>query len=144
MKEYLMPTTVTIIDDYRLFQEALVALIQRWTDFQVLYVAANGRDLLAQIEQNDHVPDLALVDLHMPEMDGFETTAQLRDLYPTTRVLIFSISDLEQDIAESVCNGAKGYLVKAGQPNEIRQAINDVMIKGHSFSAFFDGVPVRH
>lgn len=102
----------------------------------MIYVAANGRDLLAQIEQNDHVPDLALVDLHMPEMDGFEATAQLRHLYPTARVLIVSISDLEQDIAESVRNGVKGYLIKG---------VNQMDSSGHGwrddkrplFSSFF-------
>ncbi|GAB4006417.1 hypothetical protein GCM10028808_08370 [Spirosoma migulaei] len=128
-----MPTTVAIVDDHHLFREALVALVQKVDGYEVLYEAKNGRDLLAQIQYRSQAPDLALVDLHMPEMDGFETTIQLRHLYPVVRVLIVTISDLKEDIVKAVRTGAHGYVVKGVSPNEIQQAMNELMTRGYYF-----------
>ncbi|QDK77593.1 response regulator transcription factor [Spirosoma sp. KCTC 42546] len=128
-----MPTTVAIVDDHHLFREALVALVQKVDGYEVLYEAKNGRDLLVQIQYRSQAPDLALVDLHMPEMDGFETTIQLRHLYPVVRVLIVTISDLKEDIVKAVRAGAHGYVVKGLSPNEIQQAMNELMITGYYF-----------
>ena len=122
-----MRTTVAIVDDFKLFREALVAMIKTWTDYEVLYVASNGRELLDQLQHSDQIPNLVLVDLHMPELDGFQTTACLRNLYPTARVLIFTISDHEEDRTRALLEGARGYLVKGIPLSQIRQAMDDIM-----------------
>ena len=128
-----MPTTIAIVDDHRLFLEALVDLVRKFDGYEVLYVAKNGRDLLEQIHQSYQVPDLALVDLHMPVMDGFETTAQLRQLYPAVRVLILTISDRKEDRVHAVRQGAQGYLYKGLPPDQIRRAMDTIMTEGFYF-----------
>lgn len=97
-----MPTTIAIVDDHRLFLEALVNLVRKYDGYEVLYVAKNGQELLDQIHQTNQVPDLALVDLHMPVMDGFETTAQLCQLYPAVRVLVMTITDRKEERVHAV------------------------------------------
>ncbi len=134
-----MPTTVAIVDDHQLFREALVALVRKIDGYEVRYVAKNGRDLLEQIQHSNQVPDLALVDLHMPEMDGVETTTQLRHLYPAVRVLIVTISDLEEDILKADRAGAHGYVFKGVPAHEIRRSIDELMTKGYYFPSLPNG-----
>lgn len=131
-----MLTSVAITDDHHLLAEALADFIRKFDHYEVLFVAANGRDLLGQIGQSNQVPDVALVDVSMAEMDGFETAAQLRQLYPTVRVLALSMSDREEHIIRMIRNGARGYLLKGCRPNELRQALDDVMTKGYYYSDF--------
>ncbi|GAB4056209.1 response regulator [Spirosoma litoris] len=131
-----MSVSIAIVDDHRLVAEGLSNLIQKIDEYSVLLVAENGRDLLDQLSRNDQVPDIALLDLSMPIMDGFETALQLRQLYPTVRVLALSMTDREDHIVRMVRNGARGYLLKDCRPSEFRQALNDVMTKGYYYSDF--------
>jgi len=138
-----MPTTIAIIDDHRLVAEAFSDLIRKFNDYDVLFVAENGRDLLTQLRHGKCLPDIALVDLHMPEMDGFETAIQLRQLYPGIRVIALSMTDREEHIVSMVRNGARGYLLKGCRPAELRQALNDVMMKGFYYSEFLTRQLIR-
>ncbi|QHV96350.1 MULTISPECIES: response regulator transcription factor [Spirosoma] len=137
-----MPTSIAIADDHRLLAEALSDLIQKYDNYEVLYVAANGRDLLNRLHQGP-VPDIALVDLNMPEMDGFETAVQLRQHYPAIRVLALSMTDREEHIVRMIRNGARGYLLKGCRPAELRQALDEVMAKGFYYSDFLTSQLIR-
>ena len=130
-----MPISIAIADDHNLVAEALSDLIRKFDKYDVLFVAENGRDLLNRLQRGP-LPDIALIDLHMPEMDGFETTQQLRQLHPTVRVLSLSMTDREEDIVRMVRSGARGYLLKACRPSELRRALDDVMTKGFYYSEF--------
>ncbi len=138
-----MPITIAITDDHHLVAEVLADYIRRFDQYDVVFVAANGRDLLNQIQRTNKVPDIALVDLHIPEMDGFETTLQLRQLYPTVRVLALSMTDREEHIVRVVRNGARGYLLKGCRSAELRQALDDVMVKGYYYSDFLTAQLIR-
>lgn len=127
-----MPATVAIVEDHRLLRQALTNLVRQSTEFEVLYVAENGRDLLDQMLSVGKIPDLALVDLHMPVLDGFETTTRLRQLYPAIRVLIVTISDLKEELIDAIRSGAHGYLIK-GQSDELLQAMHEVMTNDYYF-----------
>ncbi|AUD01122.1 response regulator [Spirosoma pollinicola] len=127
-----MPATVAIVDDHRLYRQALTNFIRHSVGYKVLLEAENGNDLLNQLLRADKTPDLALVDLHMPGMDGFETTARLRQLYPAIRVLIVTISDRKEDVVQAIRSGAHGYLVK-GQPDDLLKAMYDVITMGYHF-----------
>ncbi|UHG92491.1 response regulator transcription factor [Spirosoma oryzicola] len=138
-----MPTSIAIADDHQLLAEALSDLIQKFDGYEVLYVAANGRDLLNRMSDGP-LPDIALVDLHMPDMDGFETAAQLRQHYPTVRVLALSMSDREEYIVRMMRNGARGYLLKGCRPVEFRQALDEVINKGFYYSDFLTSQLIRN
>ena len=138
-----MTTSIAITDDHYLVAEAFANLVRKFDQYEVLFVAANGRDLLSQIKRSNRVPEIALVDLNMPEMDGFETAAQLRELHPTVRVLALSMTDKEDHIIRMVRNGARGYLLKGCRSSELRQALDDVMTKGYYYSDFLTSQLIR-
>lgn len=138
-----MSYTVAIADDHQLLAEALAGLIQKFDQYEVLYVAENGRKLLDQLQTGDKIPDIVLLDLNMPEMDGFETAVQLRQLYPTVRVLALSMTDREEHIIRMVRNGARGYLLKGCRSAELRQALDDIMTKGFYYSDFLTNQLIR-
>lgn len=130
-----MPISIAIADDHHLVAEGLANLVQKFTNYEVLFVAENGRDLLNHFQRGP-LPDIALVDLNMPEMDGFETAVQLRQLHPTVRVIALLMTDREEPIARMVRNGARGYLYKNCRPSELHLALDDVMAKGFYYSDF--------
>lgn len=137
-----MPISIAIADDHNLVAEAISDLVQKFDNYEVLFVAANGRDLLNRLQRGP-LPDVALVDLNMPEMDGFETTSQLRQLHPTVRVLALSMTDREEHITRMIRNGARGYLLKDCRPSELRRALDDVTTKGFYYSDFLTQQLIR-
>lgn len=139
-----MSYTIAIADDHRLLAEALAGLIQKFDAYEVIYVVENGRQLLDQLQANDRLPDIALLDLSMPEMDGFETALQLRQLYPTVRVLALSMTDREEHIIRMIRNGARGYLLKGCRSAELKQALDDIMSKGFYYSDFLTTQLIRN
>ncbi|QJW88495.1 response regulator transcription factor [Spirosoma taeanense] len=128
-----MPTSIAIADDHRLFAEALSNLIQKFDNYEVLFVAENGQEMLDYMSRG-LVPDIALVDLKMPRMDGFETAIQLRQHYPTVRVLALSMTGREEHILQMIRNGARGYLLKGCRSSEFKKALDDVMEKEFDYS----------
>ncbi|GAB3540672.1 response regulator [Spirosoma fluminis] len=130
-----MSTTIAIADDHQLVAEAMSELIRKFEGYEVVFVVENGRELLDHISQGP-VPDIALVDLSMPVMDGFETALQLRQHFPTVRVLALSMTDKEESIVRMIRSGARGYLLKGSRPSELRQALSDVMTKGFFYTDF--------
>ena len=138
-----MPTSIAIVDDHHLVAELLADLVRKFDQYNVLFVAENGRDLLNQIQRSNQIPDIALVDLSMPVMDGFETAVQLRQLYPTIRVLALSMADREEHIVRMIRNGARGYLLKGCRSSELRQALDDLMVKGYYYNDFLTTQLIR-
>lgn len=137
-----MPISIAIADDHHLVAEAISDLLRKFDKYDVLFVADNGRELLNHLQRGP-LPDIALVDLHMPEMDGFETAVQLRQLHPTVRVLALSMTDREEHIVRMIRNGARGYLLKGCRSSELRRALDDVMEKGFYYSDFLTNQLVR-
>lgn len=137
-----MPISIAIADDHYLVAEAISNLVQKFDNYEVLFVAGNGRDLLNRLQRGP-IPDIALVDLNMPEMDGFETTSQLRQLHPTVRVLALSMTDREEHIVRMIRSGARGYLLKDCRQSELRRALDDVTTKGFYYSDFLTHQLIR-
>lgn len=137
-----MPISIAIVDDHHLVAEALSNLVQKFDNYEVLFVAENGRDFLNQLRAGV-LPDIVLLDLNMPEMDGFETADQLRLLYPSIRILALSMTDREEDIMRMLRHGVRGYLLKGCRPAELRQAFEDVMTKGRYYSEFVTSQIIR-
>jgi two-component system, NarL family, invasion response regulator UvrY len=124
-----MNTTVAIVDDHLLLAQALAELIGRFTDYTVLFVAEDGLDLITHLNQGKR-PDVVLLDVSMPGMDGYETAKYLKDNHPDIRAIALSMFDDEKVILRMVQNGARGYLLKGCRPDELRQALHDVRTRG--------------
>jgi two-component system invasion response regulator UvrY len=138
-----MPTSIAIVDDHHLVAAALSDLVRKFENYDVQLVAENGRDLLDQLAASPDLPDIVLLDLMMPVMDGFETLVQLRQLFPTVRVLVLSMNDEEEKIVKMVRHGAGGYLLKGCRPAELLSALDDLMLKGFYSSDFLTNHLIR-
>ncbi|WP_024770384.1 response regulator transcription factor [Aquimarina macrocephali] len=127
-----MKYTIVIIDDHILIANALSDFISNFTQFKVLYVCKNGKDFQDKIKTKP-IPDIALLDISMPIMDGFETSKWLKETYPTVLVMALSMQNDEQSLIKMIKNGAKGYLLKNTNPNELKKALNELVDKGYFF-----------
>ena len=133
-----MKTTVAIVDDHRLLAQALAELVNRLEGYTVLFCAENGQDLLRKL-LHQSAPDMVLLDVNMPVMNGPETAIALREQYPQIQVLALSMLDDEVSVVQMMQYGARGYLLKGCQPGELLQALDDVRTKGLHNSAFLTG-----
>lgn len=115
---------ILIVDDQSFTRRAVQAILERETDFSVIGQAANGVEAIAFIREQS--PDIALVDLEMPEMNGFNLTYHIVRNFPNTRVVILSGCDDKESIDTAVKAGAKGFLLKNTSGQEIADTIRYV------------------
>ncbi|MBO9729575.1 MAG: response regulator transcription factor [Chitinophaga sp.] len=125
--------TIVIVDDHTMFRRGLKALIDFFEDYTVLFDAANGRDFIRQLKP-DSPPDIVLLDITMPEMDGYETAAWLQNHHPDIAVLALSTMDSETAIIRMIRQGVKGYILKDADPLELKFAFNEVLTQGYFFN----------
>ena len=132
------PIQVGIADDHTLLRKALAKLIGSFEGYAVLFEADNGKEVKNKIAQH-MVPDLVLLDVNMPEMDGFETTIWLNKNYPKIKILALSMYSDEKTIIKMLRGGAKGYVLKNIDPDELRNALDSVMKKNFYLSEYISG-----
>jgi two-component system response regulator NreC len=114
-------TRLVVADDHPIVLEGLVALLEREPDMQVVGQATTGRRALEEVRRTQ--PDVALLDITMPEMSGLEVTRQLTDELPEVRVLILTMHDEEAFFFEALQAGASGYVLKGAGRDEVLSAI---------------------
>ena len=124
---------VALVDDHILLRNGLANLIRNFGDYEVLFEANNGRQLLAQLDMG-LIPDIVLLDINMPEMDGYETAAWLKQHHPDIKVLALSMYDKDKPIIRMLKNGARGYILKDCEPPELKAALGSVLNKGYYYS----------
>jgi DNA-binding NarL/FixJ family response regulator len=129
---------VAIADDHTLLRKALGKLINSFDDYVVLFEADNGKEIKNKIAQHI-VPDLVLLDVNMPEMDGFETAGWLNKNYPKIKILALSMFSDEKTIIKMLRLGAKGYILKNIDPDELKNALDSVMKKNFYLSDYISG-----
>ncbi|MEN9638446.1 MAG: hypothetical protein RLZZ262_314 [Bacteroidota bacterium] len=128
---------VAIADDHKLLRLGLVQLVES-LGFQVIGEADNGDELTKMIKDGLK-PDVILMDINMPIMDGLMATKWIKEHYPEIKVLGLSMLNDDPTIIKMIRNGAKGYLLKDTEPGELRTAISDVYSKGFYFSPLVNG-----
>lgn len=129
---------VAIADDHSLLRNALANLINTFENYTILFQADNGKDLRNRILMHQ-VPEVVLLDVNMPEMDGFETTQWLHKNYPHIKVLALSMLSDEKTIIRMFRLGAKGYLLKNAEPAELKEALDSLMDKNVYVSDYVSG-----
>jgi DNA-binding NarL/FixJ family response regulator len=116
---------VLVVDDHELFRESLVSLIAQEEDLEVVGQAGDGLEALRLVR--DLLPDLVLMDIHMPLGGGLEATQRIRASHPATRVLILSISQDDADLLEALQAGAAGFVQKDSSKAQFLRAIRLVL-----------------
>jgi len=129
---------VAVADDHSLLRNALARLINGFAGYHVVIEADNGKDLIEKISQST-LPDIVLLDISMPEMDGFKTTQWLHKKYPQVKILALSMLSDERSIIKIFRVGAKGYLLKNTDPEELKTALDSVMNKNVYLSEYVSG-----
>jgi len=124
---------VALADDHILLRNALAALIDSFDDCWVINQSGNGKELIGAIS-GGVVPDVVILDLNMPEMDGFETAALLNKKFPTVHVLMLTMYDSELSLIRLLQSGVKGFLKKDIHPSELKFAIQTVVKSGYYYS----------
>ncbi len=124
---------ISIVDDHTLFRNGLASLISVFPDYQVLFSAANGLDFIAQLNQNQ-LPDIVLLDINMPEMDGYATCEWIKQNHPSIKVLALSTMDADNSIIKMIKCGAKGYILKDADLTELKLAITELMQLGFFYN----------
>lgn len=126
-----MKINVGLVDDHQLFNKSLSMLLSGFPDFVVVVDATNGIDLQQKLKSTDILPDIMLIDVFMPEMDGIATARWLKTTYPSMRLVALSMNDKEQTIMDMLKAGCCTYLLKDTHPDELESALKEVYI--HNF-----------
>jgi len=125
-----MKKTILIVDDHILIAKALQGIIDNFTGFEVIDVAENGKDLIEKFEIGGKIPDIILLDISMPVMDGFETALWLKNNYPEIKVMALSMQGDDNSVIKMIKNGAKGYLLKNTHPKDLETALSKLSSDG--------------
>jgi len=128
---------VAIADDHKLLRLGLVQLVES-LGFQVIGEADNGMQMTDMLKKELN-PDVILMDINMPIMDGISATKWIKKNYPSIKVLGLSMLNDDPTIIKMIRSGAKGYLLKDTEPNELKRAIIEVATKGFYFSPLVNG-----
>jgi DNA-binding NarL/FixJ family response regulator len=124
---------VLIADDHPVFRDGLASLLSTQPGVEIVATAADGA---AAVEQAlEHRPDVVVMDLQMPEMNGIEATRRLTADLPDTRVLVLTMGEEDSTVLAAMRAGARGYLVKGASQAEVNQAISTVHAGGLVFGA---------
>jgi two-component system invasion response regulator UvrY len=122
-------TSVALVDDHTLLRNGLASVINSFAGYKVLFEADNGRRFTEMLNPDD-LPEVVLLDVTMPEMNGYETAAWIKTHYPQIRVLALTMIHDERSIIKMLRNGAKGYLLKDSELTELKKALDSIVSKG--------------
>jgi two-component system, NarL family, invasion response regulator UvrY len=135
--------TVALVDDHKLLTESLAALINKFPDYTVVMQASNGFDMKEKLKDPTARPDIVLLDISMPGMDGYDTARWLRGHHPETKVLAVSTHTDEAAILKMLRLGCKGYITKEMRPSELKRALDEVVRNGYHHTENLTGRLLR-
>jgi two-component system, NarL family, response regulator len=113
-----------LVDDHRIMRIGIKSVLRFSTDIKIVAEAESGKQAVALFD--DVIPDVTLLDIRMPVMNGLDTLKVLLQKHPESKIIMLTTSDMEEDIYASIQQGARGYLLKDSSPREIIAAIRNV------------------
>lgn len=123
---------LALVDDHPILRKGLAGIIDK-LGYTIILECNNGQDLLEKLT-SDNLPDMVLMDINMPKMDGYGATLWLKNNFPTVNVLALSMYDDEHAIIRMIRNGAKGYILKESEPEQLKEAIHCILTQGFYYS----------
>ena len=116
---------IVIVDDQALYREGLIELFRRWDEFSIVGDADSGEGAIELCAQ--HRPDLVLLDVKMPNVDGIEACGVIRGRFPDTAVVMLSLYGEKERVLGAIANGADGYLLKSIHAKQLRSKLRSVL-----------------
>jgi len=118
--------TIMIVDDHPLLRKGLRQLIELEDELELVAEASNGAEAIPLAEE--HEPDLIILDLNMPDMNGIETLNHMRERGVVSRIVVYTVSDHDEDVVAAITGGADGYLLKDMEPEEVVEKIKQAVL----------------
>lgn len=125
---------IALVDDEVLFRKGISFLLQREDNIDIIFEASNGEELLSNLEDSIFRPDIIVMDLKMPVLNGVEATKIIRKLYPEIKIIALTSYDTKSFIANMIQVGAVAYLIKNTTPKDLIHTINQVAKKGFYYN----------
>lgn len=122
--------TVVVVDDHTLLSQAIQTMVNTFEKFNVLYTCKNGQELLEKFSDYNHIPDIVLMDINMPIMNGVEATEWITKNHPKVNVMALSVEDEEYTILKMLKAGAAGYLLKDTEKDVLEKALIEIAENG--------------
>ncbi len=138
----MTPIRIAIAEDIKIYREGLKLCLSSDKNLHIISESENGADLLKAIEKE--IPDIIIMDVKMPVMDGMEATKIIRKKYEQVKVLVLTMHDSEELIIYFLENGANGYVLKNADPAEIIKAIYTVCENGYYFNDLINKVLLKN
>ncbi|GGB23462.1 response regulator transcription factor [Puia dinghuensis] len=133
--------SVALVDDHVMLRAGLANIIRSF-EHDVLFEADNGKQCMDQLEAG-LIPSIVLLDINMPQMDGYATALCIKQRFPQVKVLALSMYDSENSIIRMLRNGARGYILKDSDPAELHAALLDIQEKGYYYSEMINARLIR-
>jgi two-component system, NarL family, invasion response regulator UvrY len=122
-------TNIALVDDHILLRNGLVSIIKSFEGYSVLFEANNGKEFIEQLKMYP-APDMVLLDINMPEMNGIETATWIKENLPFAKILVLSVMDTDSVIISMLKLGARGYILKDSKPAIFKKALDDIRNAG--------------
>jgi DNA-binding NarL/FixJ family response regulator len=119
------PIRIALVDDHRLFRSGIASLISDFKKYTIIFEAGDGEEMIRKIDLQLN-PDIILLDINMPKMNGIITARWLRDNHPDIKIIILSMFEGAEKVLTMVRMGVKGYLLKDAEPHEFEDALHKV------------------
>ncbi|KOY51234.1 response regulator transcription factor [Polaribacter dokdonensis] len=122
--------SVVIVDDHTLLSQAIQTMVNTFEDFTVMYTCKNGQELVDRFSENGNKPNIVLMDINMPVMNGIEATAWISENCPSVNVMALSIEDDDKTVLKMIKAGAVGYLLKDTEKSVLEKALREIVENG--------------
>lgn len=132
------PIQIAIIDNHTLFRQGMISLLGDFEEVKIIFDAENGEDMISKIKKSP-LPDIILMDITMPVMDGYEATAWLKKNHPAVKVLALSMSDEDRPIINMLRSGAVGYMLKESKIRDVVHAMQTIQKHGYYLNELVSG-----
>ncbi len=130
---------IALADDHAILRKGVAEILSRFDNMAVIIEAGDGKELIAKLQAAGTLPDVCIVDINMPEMNGYETSVEIKKRWPQIKILALSMYDTELNVIKMLRSGANGYVLKDSDPEELRFAISEVYRHGFYHSELVTG-----
>ena len=136
------PINIAIVDDHTLFRNGVAALMGEFDELKVVFEAENGEQMQQMLVKHS-LPQVILMDINMPVMDGYAATKWIKEKYPQIKVLALSMFEDDKAVIRMIKNGASGYVLKESKPRDLLEAIKTINEKGVYINEMVSGKLLR-